>query len=1057
VAAASDKVLPFTLLGMAATLVAVPWLLQLFRHRQYTPLRTVTVPLANLPSSSAAGQHLSLAAAARRPFTSNAPRSMALAATPQPAVQEEVQTEWPMNRVRQTFIDYFAKKHEHTFWPTSPVAPLDDPTLLFTNAGMNQFKPLFLGIADPAVHGKLATLTRAVNSQKCIRAGGKHNDLEDVGKDTYHHTFFEMLGNWSFGSYFKKEAIPWAWECLTQDYGLDPSRMYATYFGGDPKDPSVPVDEEARDLWLQFLPEERVIPCGAKDNFWEMGDTGPCGPCTEIHYDRREGRLVPELVNADDPELIEIWNIVFIQFNREDDGQLRPLPAQHVDTGMGFERITSILQNKDSNYDTDIFTPIFEAIQEATGARPYAGKLGEEDPDNIDMAYRVVADHIRTLTFAIADGASPSNEGRGYVLRRVLRRAVRYGQQVLGGKPGFFHQLVPTIVETMKDGFPDIVNRADFVMSIIKDEEFAFNKTLGKGVAHFEKVVNELPADDKTFKAEDAHFLYASLGFPVDLTELMAEERGLVLDREGFAKKMKEEAEISAIAAQQRKLAGGKDLRLGAEQTAHLQQTGVEVTDAGDKYNWHVTPSATVKALFIGVGEGEGGLGFVDVADASTGPVGVVLDASPFYPEAGGQVADTGRLQGPGTMHVENTQIYGGFVLHTGSVPTGELRVGDAVQCAVDYERRAHVAPNHTMTHVLNHALRDVLCGGVEGAAEMGGLVDQKGSLCDEQKLRFDFSWNGPVGPEQLQRVEAQVNACIDAAQPVDALPVALEQAKFIYSLRSVFGEQYPDPVRVVSVGNNVSAMVDEPQNKDWAAGSIEFCGGTHIANSAEAERFVIMEESGIAKGVRRIVAVTRSKAREAIANAAALREKVKAVAALPDAELDAAVKVFQKELLATPVGVVDKGALGKEVETLIKRVKKYQKQLEKEKEAEVLGKILPAVEEAKENGKGVVVLRLDFGTDGKLGSKLLKEATKAYKASYMVFSASSDGTRFGIYASTPKGGLDAKAWCAAAGEPSNAAKVNGGPTQANAMVIRANQHLDACMAAAEEFAAQNA
>lgn len=394
------------------------------------------------------------------------------------------QLEWPGARVRSAFNEFFQSK-AHTFWASNAVVPLNDPTLLFTNAGMNQFKPVFLGTVDP--NSDMGKMKRACNSQKCIRAGGKHNDLDDVGKDVYHHTFFEMLGNWSFGDYFKEEAISWAWELLTEVYKLPAERLYATYFGGDASQ-GLPADDEAKGIWLRFLPEERVLPFGCKDNFWEMGDQGPCGPCTEIHFDRIGGRDAAHLVNMDDPNVLEIWNLVFIQFNREADGSLKSLPAKHVDTGMGLERVTSVLQGKMSNYATDLFSPIFEEIKKVTGAREYTDKVGKDDADGLDMAYRVVADHIRTLSFSIADGAQPGNEGRDYVLRRVLRRAVRYGREVLGGQEGFFAKLVDVVVKTFGETYPELVSARDKIHSIIAEEEASFSRTLVKGIERFKKL-----------------------------------------------------------------------------------------------------------------------------------------------------------------------------------------------------------------------------------------------------------------------------------------------------------------------------------------------------------------------------------------------------------------------------------------------------------------------------------------------------------------------------------------------------------------------------------------
>ncbi|KAF1896732.1 hypothetical protein Lal_00034432 [Lupinus albus] len=783
---------------------------------------------------------------------------------------------WTAKRVRDTFIRFFKLK-EHTFYKSSPVVPYNDPTLLFANAGMNQFKPIFLGTADPNI--ELSKLTRACNTQKCIRAGGKHNDLDDVGKDTYHHTFFEMLGNWSFGDYFKKEAIGWAWELLTRlkcfvidkiakpasaevlvilsrgftlpIYKLPTDRIYATYFGGDDSSGLAP-DTEARDIWLAFLPPEHVLPFGCKDNFWEMGDTGPCGPCTEIHFDRIGNRDAASLVNNDDPTCIEIWNLVFIQFNREADGSLKPLPAKHVDTGMGFERLTSILQNKMSNYDTDVFLPIFDAIQLATGARPYSGKVGQEDEDKVDMAYRVIADHIRTLSFAIADGSRPGNEGREYVLRRILRRAVRYGQEVLKAKEGFFNGLVSVVVSVMGDVFPELKEREGHIVEVIAEEEESFGRTLLKGIDKFKKFKSAAQdAKRKTLSGEasktcsfhgEAFLLWDTYGFPLDLTQLMAEEAQLLVDVEGFNSAMEDARERSRNA--QTKQAGGV-IVMDADATAALNRRDVAPTDDSFKYVWEDHESV-VKAIYTGSE-------FVDSVNTN-GDIGIVLESSSFYAEQGGQIFDTGSLKGPYALfQVHNVQAYGGYILHIGSNGTG-ISVGEKVVCQVDYERRKLIAPNHTCTHILNFALRK----------ELGDHVDQKGSIVLPEKLRFDFSHGKPVDAKTLEKIEDIVNEQINAKLDVSAKEASLAEAKRVNGLRAVFGEVYPDPVRIVSIGQKVEDLIADPGNEKWLSISAELCGGTHIVNTGEAKAFALLSEEGIAKGIRRITAVTADRAYDA-------------------------------------------------------------------------------------------------------------------------------------------------------------------------------------------------
>ena len=783
-------------------------------------------------------------------------------------------TQWPVERVRAEFVDYFVKKHEHVNYKSSPVVPVNDPTLLFANAGMNQFKPIFIGTVDPS--SPLAELKRAVNSQKCIRAGGKHNDLEDVGKDTYHHTFFEMLGTWSFGNYFKTEAIEWAWDILVNVYKLPKERLYASYFAGDEAQ-GLPCDTEARDLWLKFLPPERVIPFDKKANFWEMGETGPCGPCSEIHFDRIGGRDASKLVNADDPDVIEIWNLVFIQYNREASGELRQLPDKHIDTGMGLERLTSILQDKRSNYDTDVFDPIFKEIESIIGCPPYEGKLGAEDAaqNYRDMAYRVVADHIRTLSFAIADGAVPSNEGRGYVLRRVLRRAVRYGMQTLGGEPGFFSKLVPVVATRLGDAFPELRTKSALVTSVIADEERAFSSLLERGVKYFAELVEEVRREGKTAISGDrAFYLYDTLGFPVDLTQLMAAEKGLTVDLDGFQRAMTEQKERSRLATRNKRLAGRTALKFEAEQTSFLQKSSVLPTDDAPKYAWDKPVSSSVKAIFTSDG-------FVPQLGAKEyETVGVVLEATPFYAESGGQVADSGTLSvvvagKEVVLDVIDAQTYAGYTLHTcvaaeeGQSLAG-LANGAKVTALVDYARRRKVAPNHTMTHVLNFALRRVL----------GGDVDQKGSQVSEEKFRFDFSCAKALTADEVEQTEKIINGVIDAQLNVHSKVVPLKEAMAIKGLRAVFGEAYPDPVRVISVGPQVDSLVANPASDSWMEHSIEFCGGTHLENTRDAEACCIVEETAVAKGIRRVSGITGPEAKRAFARAAEMSAQVRALSA---------------------------------------------------------------------------------------------------------------------------------------------------------------------------------
>mmetsp|Transcript_13459 Transcript_13459/g.33912 ORF Transcript_13459/g.33912 Transcript_13459/m.33912 type:complete len:1162 (-) Transcript_13459:153-3638(-) len=894
--------------------------------------------------------------------------------------QRAIACKWSAGLVRQTFIDFFRTK-AHTFWASSSVVPHNDPTLLFTNAGMNQFKPIFLGTADPAA--ELSKLKAATNSQKCIRAGGKHNDLDDVGKDVYHHTFFEMLGNWSFGNYFKEEAIAWAWELLTEVFKMDPARIYATYFGGDASQ-GLDADEEARQIWLKYLPSGRVLPFDCKDNFWEMGDQGPCGPCTEIHYDRIGGRDAADLVNMDDPDVLEIWNVVFIQFNREADSSLKPLPDKHVDTGMGMERVVSVLQNKRSNYATDVFAPIFDEIAKVTGARAYTDKVGKDDVDGKDMAYRVVADHIRTLSFAIADGARPGNLGRDYVLRRVLRRAVRYGTEVLGAQEGFFSKLVDVVGDHMGTFFPELLAAKETIRAVLSEEETSFGKTLKKGIERFHAMAGSV--DGKVFSGTDAFQLWDTYGFPVDLTQLMAEEKGLDVDMPGFEAAMEAARQLSREGG---KSDGGIKLKIAAEETAWLLNKGVAPTDDKPKYV-EEDVSTTVKAIL-------GLEGYVDsTANAPEGPVALILDATSFYGEAGGQVADTGSVvsSSGASLEVTAATVARGYVFHTGQKPASAIKAGDSVTAKVDYPRRHLIMPNHTMTHVLNYALRSVL----------GEAVDQKGSLVNDQYLRFDFSNNSQVSPENLGKCEAIVREQIAASLGVYAKDVAKNDALKINGLRAVFGEDYPDPVRVLSVGVPVEQLLAEPEKETNAAHSIEFCGGTHLTNTSQAKSFAIISEEGIAKGIRRIVAYTAGAADAAIAEGARLETALKAADSLAAEELEAAVNALKVEVDTSVIPFSKKAELRTIVTSLHTKVMDFKKAQAAENKKKATTLAVASADEAAAAGAAFVITKVDVGLDTKAVIEACTAIQKKHASmAVMLLSADSEKEKALAYAGVPE------------------------------------------------------
>ncbi|EJD02604.1 uncharacterized protein FOMMEDRAFT_167809 [Fomitiporia mediterranea MF3/22] len=873
--------------------------------------------------------------------------------------------DWSSRKVRQTFFDYF-KERGHTYVQSSSTIPYEDPTLLFANAGMNQFKAIFLGTVDP--NSEMAKWKRVFNSQKCIRAGGKHNDLDDVGKDSYHHTFFEMLGNWSFGDYFKKDAITFSWQLLTEVYGLPKDRLYVTYFEGDPKNGLEP-DDEAREYWkAQGLPDSHILTGNAKDNFWEMGATGPCGPCSEIHYDRIGGRNAAHLVNQDDPNVLEIWNNVFIQFNRESDGSLRPLPAKHVDTGMGFERLVSVIQDRSSNYDTDIFEPLFKRIHELTGVRPYEGRFGKDDEDGVDMAYRVVADHVRTLSFALADGGVPNNVGRGYVLRRILRRGARYARKKLGVQIGsFFSSLVPTVVEQLGDVFPELHKRTDEIKEILDEEEESFARTLDRGEKLFEQYASKaLQSPSKTLNGEDVWRLYDTFGFPVDLTLLMAEELGLGIDQEGFDKAQAKSKEASKGGVKK----GDKDLvKLDVHDIASLDKNDtVPKTNDDAKFNLgNIT--ATVKAIYHDKS-------FVNHTGAISEDTtfGIILDKTNFYAEAGGQEYDTGSItiDGVAEFEVTNVQSYSGYVLHTGILKYGRLSVGDEVIATYDELRRWPLRNNHTATHILNFSLREVL----------GDHIDQKGSLVAPTKLRFDFSHKSQISPTELQKIEDMSIDWIKRDVKVFSKELDLKSGYKIPGLRAVFGEAYPDPVRVVTLEYDVEEIAKDLENSKWRKTSIEFCGGTHVAKTGDIKGFVIVEESGIAKGIRRVTAVTGHEAADVTRQAKTFTATLDKIEKASGKEKDVMLKTFQVELGQADISVLKKNELRDRLAAIRKAFDKQTKEREQALQKAEIEKLTEFFK-ANPNANAYFAI-LDVEGNAKIIGSVITQARKLSKAAYL-------------------------------------------------------------------------
>lgn len=698
--------------------------------------------------------------------------------------------------IRKSFTDFFASKG-HVIVPSAPMVVKNDPTLMFTNAGMNQFKDIFLG-NTPRKYPRVA------DSQKCLRVSGKHNDLEEVGLDTYHHTMFEMLGNWSFGDYFKEEAISWAWEYLVDVLKIDPDRLYATVFEGSEED-GLARDDEAATYWAKFLPKERIINGSKKDNFWEMGDTGPCGPCSEIHIDLREDderAKVPgiELVNKDHPQVIEIWNNVFMQFNRKADGSLEALPAKHVDTGMGFERLCMAIQGKKSNYDTDVFQPIIKEI-----GRICACSYG--DSDEKDVAMRVIADHIRTIAFSITDGQLPSNAKAGYVIRRILRRAVRYGYTFLNQKGAFMYKLIPALIDTMGDAYPELSAQQSLVEKVIKEEEESFLRTLETGIRLLDKIMADTKAAGKSeISGNDGFTLYDTFGFPLDLTELILRENNLTLNLAEF------------------------DTAMTAQKERARNAAAVETGD------WVVIKEG--EPQFIGYDLLESDveiLRYRKVKQKNQESYQVVFDKSPFYAEMGGQMGDSGYIESNGVKYeIIDTKKENNLSIHIlKSMPQDVSSIFYAV---VDKDKRQQTACNHTATHILDYALRSVL----------GTHVEQKGSMVSSAVLRFDFSHFQKVTDEELRQVERLANSMVRQNIPLmEYRDIPIEQARTMGAM-ALFGEKYGDTVRVIQYGP-----------------SMELCGGTHVQATGEIGTIRIISESSVAAGIRRIEAVSAAQAEE--------------------------------------------------------------------------------------------------------------------------------------------------------------------------------------------------
>jgi len=734
-----------------------------------------------------------------------------------------------VSAIRQQFFDFFESKG-HQIVPSAPMVVKNDPTLMFTNAGMNQFKDFFLGYQVPANR-------RVANSQKCLRVSGKHNDLEEVGVDTYHHTMFEMLGNWSFGDYFKEEAIGWAWELLTTVYKIPIDQLYVTVFEGDAKD-GVAQDTESFNIWKKYIAEDRIILASKKDNFWEMGDTGPCGPCTEIHVDLRspeeraqgDGR---NWVNADHPQVIEIWNNVFMEFNRKADGSLEPLPSKHVDTGMGLERLAMALQGKQSNYDTDLFQTLIQHMVQVCGV-PY------KKAETTDIALRVIADHVRTIAFSIADGQLPANNGAGYVIRRILRRAVRYGYQTLGLKEPFLCDLAMVLTNLMGNPYTELISQKELIFKVIKEEELSFFRTLELGIKRIDDLIVSVKAQGaKQLDGKAVFELYDTYGFPLDLTSLIARENELEVDEAGFQQELQIQKDRSRAAT--------------SIETDDWQQVNPDVTTQFIGYD---DKTASVKLIK-----------YRKVSQKGKAFYKLVLDQTPFYAEGGGQIGDSCVLQnGSESIHIFDTKKENNLIVHLSTELPSQL---DATfEARIDLVKQQQTAKNHSATHLLHHALRSIL----------GTHVEQKGSLVSDKGLRFDFSHFSKVTDEQLLAIENMVNSAIQEAQAlVENRALDIESAKQKGAM-ALFGEKYGDTVRVIEFGP-----------------SIELCGGIHVANTNQIGVFKLVAESAVAAGIRRIEAITGDAAMSYYKDKAAQLEQIEALLKKP-ADIVKAIEELQQK-----------------------------------------------------------------------------------------------------------------------------------------------------------------